>query len=86
MGIAKSTFSEALDGLEELGFALRQSDASDARNTLILRTPAGTRAISDGSVLESVRPRELLARLTCEERTRAIEGLELIARAGERVH
>jgi len=86
MGIAKSTLSEALDGLEELGFATRHADDADARNTLILRTPAGTRAMSDGSVLESGRLRELLGKLTEDERRRAIEGLELIACAGERTN
>jgi DNA-binding MarR family transcriptional regulator len=86
MGIAKSTLSEDLSGLEELGFVIRRTDADDARGTLISRTAAGTRAMSDGPVLESARLRELLGKLTEEERRRAIEGLELMARAGERVH
>ena len=86
MGIAKSTLSEALSGLEELGFVVRRSDDNDARGTLILRTSAGTRAMSDGSVLESGRLRELLGKLTEEDRRRAIEGLELMARAAERVN
>jgi DNA-binding MarR family transcriptional regulator len=85
MGVAKSTLSEALSGLEALGLAARHTNSSDGRGTLILRTPAGTRAMSDGSVLESARLAELLELLTSDERRRAVEGLELIAGASRQL-
>src|SRR5271157_2422987 len=44
VGVGKSTLSEAITSLEELGYVVR--------NGAILRTPAGTQAMSSGSVLE----------------------------------
>jgi len=85
IGVAKSTVSEALAGLEECGFIVRQPDGADSRGALIFRTASGTAAMSSGSVLETERLRELLEVMTAEERYRAVEGLELIARAALRV-
>jgi DNA-binding MarR family transcriptional regulator len=51
MAVAKSTLSEALAGLEDRGFVIRQAGPDDARGTLVRR---------------------------------AVEGLELIAKATER--
>jgi DNA-binding MarR family transcriptional regulator len=78
MGLAKSTLSEALTGLEEMGFALREPQG-------VRRTPKGSEAMSRGSVLEPERLRLLLEALTVEERRRAVEGLELLAQATERI-
>ena len=41
--------------------------------------------MSSGSVLETERLREVLEVMTAEERQRAVEGIELIARAALRV-
>jgi DNA-binding MarR family transcriptional regulator len=84
MAVAKSTLSEALAGLEDRGFVIRQAGPDDARGTLVRRTREGTEAMSGGSVLESARLRRLLARLSEDELRRAVEGLELIALATER--
>ena len=81
MGVAKSTLSEALSGLEEAGFVARRPASNDGRRSLLLRTASGTAAFRSGSVLESERLLNVLAILTGEERVRAVEGLELIARA-----
>ena len=85
MAVAKSTLSEALASLEERGFVTRESGESDARGVFVRRTRRGTEAMSGGSVLESARLRRLLSQLSEDERRRAVEGLELIARATERV-
>lgn len=85
VGVAKSTLSEALAALEDCGLIVRRTDGKDARGAMIFRTPSGTRAMSSGSVLETARLRRLLDSLTSEERRRAAEGLELIARAALRV-
>jgi DNA-binding MarR family transcriptional regulator len=74
MGVAKSTLSEALSGLEEHGYIARQAAA-------ILRTRAGSKAMSTGSVLEAARLEQVLRALTADEQARAIDGLELLARA-----
>jgi DNA-binding MarR family transcriptional regulator len=76
VGIAKSTLSEAISVLEEKGYVVR--------NGAVLRTPAGSKAMSSGSVLETVLLRNLLARLDDQERRRAVEGLELLADAARR--
>ena len=81
VGVAKSTLSEALSGLEERGFLARCRDHDDGRETLITRTAAGTEAMRNSSVLEPDSLMVLLKRLTEEERNRAVEGLELLARA-----
>jgi DNA-binding MarR family transcriptional regulator len=81
VGVAKSTLSEALTGLEERGFTIRQRANGDGREALILRTPAGTKAMSGSSVLEKDRLAAILLYLTNEERCRAVDGLELLARA-----
>ena len=78
MGLAKSTLSEALTGLEASGYIVRGSNG-------VRRTPQGSRAMSNGSVLEPARLRRLLETLTAAERRKAIQGLELLARAGERI-
>ena|SRR5690348_14006250 len=85
LGVAKSTLSEALSALENLGFIARTPPGNEGRGALVLRTPAGTAAMSSGSVLESSRLLALLSTLTAGERTRAVEGLELIARAARQV-
>lgn len=76
MGVAKSTLSEALAALEDCGFVARSAEG-------VRRTPKGTTGMSNGSVLEPERLRRILELLTTEERQRAVEGLELIARASE---
>lgn len=81
IGVAKSTLSEALSGLEERGFATRSRDGGDGREALILRTAAGTHAMSGGSVLEAAWLASVLDRLSGEARTRAVDGLELLAQA-----
>jgi len=81
LGIAKSTLSEALKWLEQLGCVRREPDAADPRGMLVWRTAPGTLAMSRGSVLETERLRQVLARLAGDELKRAVDGLELLARA-----
>lgn len=81
LGVAKSTLSEALTALERSGYVTR---GKQGRQVFLLRTPAGARAMSGSSVLESIRLRRLLNALTGPERLRAVEGLELLAKAGEK--
>jgi len=81
LGLSKSTLSEALSWLDEMGYVTR---SAKGRAVLLARTAAGTRAMSQSSVLESTRLRQLLTALSDPEREVAIEGIELLARAGER--
>jgi DNA-binding MarR family transcriptional regulator len=81
MGMAKSTLSEALAGLEDMGYVIR---IPKGRESLVHRTLQGTKVMSRGSVLESGRLRRLLVNLTKQQREAAVAGLELLALAGER--
>jgi len=81
VSVAKSTLSEALSWLEEMGYVAR---TTKGRSVLLVRTAAGTRAMSRGSVLESGLLRQLLRTLSGPEREVAVEGIELLAMAAER--
>jgi len=85
MGLAKSTLSEALAGLEEAGYTVREADGRDGRGIRIRRTAKGSCAMSHGSVLEPARLRRLLEALSDAELRHAVEGLELLARASDRI-
>lgn len=76
LGVAKSTFSGAVDGLVERGLVDR---FKEGRSKRLQRTVAGTRAMSGSSVLEAVRLRRLLRKLSEESLARAVAGLELLA-------
>jgi DNA-binding MarR family transcriptional regulator len=83
LGIARSTLSEALKRLIALGYAqpAPPSRGATARVRSVLLTPQGARAIQDTSVIESSRLRAALARLTGQERSRAVGGVRTLAAA-----
>ncbi len=76
LGVAKSTFSETVDGLVVRGFVAR---LKSGRSIGLLRSPAGTLAMSGSSVLESARLGRLLQRLDEDGWARVVAGLELLA-------
>ena len=82
VGVAKSTLSEALSGLEDLGYIRR---TASGRAAVLVRTKLGTQAMSQGSVLESERLGRLLLALNVSQRRRAVEGLELLANASRKM-
>jgi DNA-binding MarR family transcriptional regulator len=81
LGIGAPALSAILKRLVTLGCIVRTTDPADARRHLLWLTAAGARAMSAGSVLDTVRVRALLRRLPAAERDRALEGLALLARA-----
>lgn len=81
MGVTAATMSLAIDRLERKGYVARLRDAADRRRVHVRLTAAGVRVRDASSVLDPVRVDALLARLTEDERARAIHGLELLARA-----
>ena len=81
MGVTAATMSLAIDRLERKGYVSRLRDAADRRRVHVRLTAAGVRVRDASSVLDPVRVDALLARLTEDERARAIHGLELLARA-----
>ena len=83
MGVTPATMSLAIDRLERKGYVVRLRDAKDRRRVHVRLTTAGVRVREASSVLDPTRVESLVARLTDEERTRAIEGLALLARAAQ---
>src|SRR5262245_43189766 len=82
MGVTAATMSLSIDRLERKGYVVRVKDAKDRRRVHVRLTTAGVRVRDASSVLDAARVEALVARLTEEERARAIEGLALLAHAG----
>ena len=83
MGVTSATMSIALDRLERKGYVVRLKDAKDRRRVHVRLTSAGVRVREASSVLDATRVEALVARLSDDERARAIEGLALLARAAQ---
>jgi MarR family transcriptional regulator, organic hydroperoxide resistance regulator len=83
MGVTAATMSLAIDRLERKGYVIRLRDATDRRRVHVRLTGAGVRVRSATSVLDPARVDAVLARLTEDERARAIHGLELLAQASQ---
>jgi DNA-binding MarR family transcriptional regulator len=83
MGVTAATMSISIDRLERKGYVVRLKDAKDRRRVHVRLTTAGVRVREASSVLDPARVEALVARLNDDERTRAIEGLGLLARAAE---
>lgn len=81
LGIGGPTLSPVLERLAGLGYLSRQRSATDRRHLELRLTPAGAKAIGQGSVLDAGQVKALLSRLTKREREVALEGLSLLARA-----
>lgn len=79
--VGAPTLSAALKRLVALGYVSQQADPLDARRRQLRLTRQGAHAMAESSVLETSRVRALLARLSAAERTRALDGLGLLARA-----
>jgi len=83
MGVTSATMSLSIDRLERKGYVVRLKDAKDRRRVHVRLTSAGVRVRDASSVLDPQRVADLVARLSDDDRTRAIEGLGLLARAAE---
>lgn len=83
MGVTAATMSISIDRLERKGYVVRLKDAKDRRRVHVRLTTAGVRVREASSVLDPQRVEALVATLSDDERTRAIEGLGLLARAAE---
>jgi DNA-binding MarR family transcriptional regulator len=83
MGVTPATMSLTIDRLERKGYVVRLRDAKDRRRVHVRLTTAGVRVKEASSVLDPSRVEALVARLSDKDRQRAIEGLALLAQAGE---
>lgn len=85
MGVGAPALSAAIRRLTTLGYLQRESSASDRRAAALTLTAQGAKAMAATSVLDPQRVRALLAKLTRDERRRALEGMELLARASRQL-
>ena len=83
MGVTPGTMSIAIDRLERRGYVVRLKDATDRRRVHVRLTTGGVRVRDATSILDPERVEALVARLRDDERTRAVEGLALLARAAQ---
>ena len=83
--VAASTLSAALARLAELGYLTNTPSEADRRRRELRLTPRGAEAISNTSVLDAERVRDLLDQLGFEERKAAVRGLALLAKGARRV-
>jgi DNA-binding MarR family transcriptional regulator len=86
LGVAASTMSAVVKRLASLGYIVRGRDGADGRAAGLRLSPAGARAMQDGSVLDTGRVAAMLSRLKPGERSRAVEGLALLARASRAIN
>ncbi len=83
MGVTAATMSLSIDRLERKGYVVRLKDAKDRRRVHVRLTTAGVRVREASSVLDPQRVADMVGRLSDDDRTRAIDGLGLLARAAE---
>ena len=81
MDLARSTLSEAVTGLESLGYVTKSTPDGDRRRVGLVLTPKGVAAVRGSSVLEAWRLRTVFRRLSEPERDAVVNGLDLLARA-----
>jgi MarR family transcriptional regulator, organic hydroperoxide resistance regulator len=81
LSVAPSTLSASIKRLTNLGYLTCDAPANDKRRREIRLTDRGAEAMSETSVLDRKRVRELLRKLKPTDRRAALDGLALLARA-----
>jgi len=67
LSCVKSNITQCVDRLEADGLVSRESDPDDRRTKLAVLTPAGRKAVKEGSRVFEAAEHQVLARLTHEE-------------------
>jgi DNA-binding MarR family transcriptional regulator len=87
MGVSASTMSLTVERLVRRGYVTRSRDAVDRRVANLRLTTAGARLRDAQSVLDPLRVKTMILRLSPAERQDAVRGLALLARAAsEEMH
>jgi MarR family transcriptional regulator, organic hydroperoxide resistance regulator len=81
MGVTASTMSLHVERLVRRGYVLRERDSRDARRLRLRISASGMRIREANSVLDPIRVRAMLSRLSAEEREAGVRGLRILARA-----
>jgi DNA-binding MarR family transcriptional regulator len=85
LSVRGSTLSAAIHRMEKLGYIRSDRTPPDRRNVALTLTPQGAKAMAETSVLDAERVHAVLVKLPGEERRRALEGLELLAKASRQI-
>ena len=85
LGIGASTLSASTRRLAAMGYLRRDPDPRDRRVAALTLTSKGAAAMAETSVLDASRVALVLAQLSKAEARRALEGLELLAKASQQV-
>jgi DNA-binding MarR family transcriptional regulator len=85
LGVRGSTLSAAIKRLERLNYLRRAKAAHDRRSAALTLTPQGAKAISATSVLDPERVAAVLSNLNRAQISRAMDGLELLAKASRKL-
>jgi DNA-binding MarR family transcriptional regulator len=81
LGLGLPAVSDSVNELEDLGLLTRSRSAADRRRLELRLTRQGVAALAATSVLDAGLLEGVLERLSPDERRRAVEGLDLLARA-----
>jgi len=81
LGVAPSTLSATIARLARLCYITSEATTGDKRQRELRLTAKGAEAMASTSVLDADRVRDVLEKLTKEERSQAVRGLALLARA-----
>jgi DNA-binding MarR family transcriptional regulator len=81
LGVANSTLSAAIARLAKQGYVIQARHAADRRAIELRLSRTGAAAMQASSVLDSPLVKKMLEHLTPAERTRALDGMGLLARA-----
>jgi MarR family transcriptional regulator, organic hydroperoxide resistance regulator len=80
LGLAASTLSAAIGRLAKLGYVTLGQAAGDGRAVDLRLTAKGAAAMQASSVLDAALVAKMLTQLSPSERTRALEGIRLLAK------
>ena len=81
LGLRKSTVSRLVDQLVDHRWAVRMSDANDARCSVVTLTASGRKRAKDISIARAQRFGELLNRIAPTDRTHVTTAIRLLAKA-----
>jgi len=80
LGLAASTLSAAINRLAKLGYVTTGKALSDGRAVDLRLNAKGVAAMQASSVLDAALVARMLTHLSSSERTRALEGIGLLAK------
>jgi DNA-binding MarR family transcriptional regulator len=81
LGVVPSTLSATIARLDRLGYLASEAVASDRRQRALRLTGRGAEAMGSTSVLDARKVASMLQQLDASDRSAAVEGLGLLARA-----